>query len=100
MTQAQSVDARNSSDHQNNKSVTTKRMKRGLPQLNPKAHGSAVRCDCTNRAGSLHPASGDAGSAAAMEPDVLRSQLWVSTASRGSPLSRSIGRLAMYVNKP
>src|SRR5207247_4453572 len=37
-----------------------------------------------NRAGSLRPASGDAGTAAAMEPDVLPSQLWISTASVGA----------------
>src|ERR1700721_1082588 len=38
----------------------------------------------SNRAGSLHPASGDAGSAEAVESDVLPSQLWVSTASVGT----------------
>jgi hypothetical protein len=37
-----------------------------------------------NRPGSLHPASGNAGSAAAMEPDVLPLQLWVSTAAVGA----------------
>src|SRR5215510_1037282 len=37
-----------------------------------------------DRAGSLHPASGHAGSAEAVEPDVLPSQLWVSTASIGT----------------
>src|SRR6266508_109476 len=43
-----------------------------------------------NRAGSLHPASGDAGAAEAVEPDVLPLQLWVSTASVGTP-SRGAG---------
>ena len=38
----------------------------------------------SNRAGSLHPASGDAGSAEAVESDVLPSQLWVPTASVGT----------------
>ena len=37
-----------------------------------------------NRAGSFRPASGNAGSAAAMEPDVLPPQLWISTASVGA----------------
>src|SRR5271169_1212965 len=37
-----------------------------------------------NRAGSLCPASGDAGSAAAMEPDILLIQLWVPTAAVGA----------------
>src|SRR6266851_4492488 len=37
-----------------------------------------------NRAGSLHPASGDAGSAKAMGPDVFPIQLRVSTASIGA----------------
>src|SRR5215831_7870527 len=43
-----------------------------------------------NCAGSLHPASGDAGAAEAVEPDVLPLQLWVSTASVGTP-SRGAG---------
>src|ERR1700730_7121739 len=37
-----------------------------------------------NRAGSLYPASGHAGAAEAVEPDVLPSQLWVSTAAVGA----------------
>ena len=37
-----------------------------------------------NRTGSLHPASGAAGSAEAMEPDVLPTQLWVPTAAVGA----------------
>src|SRR5665647_1718049 len=37
-----------------------------------------------NRAGPLCPASSDAGSAEAMESDVLPIQLWVPTASVGS----------------
>src|ERR1035438_10302608 len=37
-----------------------------------------------NRAGPLCPASGDAGSAEAMESDVLPIQLWVPTASVGA----------------
>src|SRR5580700_1418520 len=37
-----------------------------------------------NRAGSFHSASGDAGSAKAMEPDILPLQLWISTVSLGA----------------
>src|ERR1019366_1789968 len=37
-----------------------------------------------NRAGPLYSASGDAGSAEAMESDVLPIQLWVPTASVGA----------------
>src|SRR6266481_5004023 len=37
-----------------------------------------------NRAGPLYPASGDAGSAEAMEPDILPIQLWVPTAAVGA----------------
>src|SRR6516164_1031742 len=48
-----------------------------------------------NRAGSFRPASGDAGSAAAMEPDVLPSQLWISTASVGA-LSRGASAAVHY----
>jgi RNA-directed DNA polymerase len=42
----------------------------------PKPDGGGMR--------KIHPASGHAGSAEAMEPDVLPSQLWVSTASIGT----------------
>src|SRR4051812_20829897 len=37
-----------------------------------------------DRAGSIHPASGHAGATEAVESDVLRSQLWVSTAAVGA----------------
>src|SRR5215211_1900208 len=45
-------------------------------------------------AGSLHPASGNAGSAEAMEPDILPIQLRVSTASIGA--SRRGSSAAVY----
>src|SRR6202140_1837777 len=47
-----------------------------------------------NRAGPLYPASGDAGSAKAMECDILRIQLWVPTASVGA--SRRGSSAAVY----
>src|ERR1700738_356995 len=47
-----------------------------------------------NRAGALYPASGDAGSAKAMECDILRIQLWVPTASVGA--SRRSSSAAVY----
>src|SRR6516162_7645288 len=47
-----------------------------------------------NRAGSLYPASGDAGSAEAMESDILLIQLWVPTAAVGA--SRRGSSAAVY----
>src|SRR5262249_48643702 len=45
---------------------------------------SAVRTDRPFRVGSIHPAGGDAGSAEAMGPDVLRAQLRVPAGTVGS----------------
>src|ERR1700694_5107869 len=47
-----------------------------------------------NRAGPLYPASGDAGSTEAMEPDVFPIQLWVPTAAIGA--SRRGSSAAVY----
>src|SRR5580693_4339614 len=46
--------------------------------------GGGAKAWHPNRAGPLCPASGDAGSAEAMESDVLPIQLWVPTASVGA----------------
>src|SRR6266478_4299929 len=51
-----------------------------------------------NRVGSLYPASGDAGSAKAMESNVLPIQLWVPTASVGA--SRRGSSAAIYCARP
>src|SRR6267143_1561046 len=51
-----------------------------------------------NRAGSLYPASGNAGPAKAMEPDILPIQLWVSTAAIGA--SRRGSSAAVYCARP
>src|SRR3977135_3146487 len=51
---------------------------------NPEAGRRGAQAWHPNRAGSLHPASGDAGSAKAMELDVFPTQLRVSTASIGA----------------
>src|ERR1700739_2254927 len=52
---------------------------------NPEAGwGRGAKAWHPNRAGPLCPASGDAGSAEAMESDVLPTQLWVPTASVGA----------------
>src|SRR5258708_13428192 len=51
-----------------------------------------------NRAGPVCPASGDAGSAKAMESDVLPIQLWVPTASVGA--SRRGSSAAIYCARP
>ena len=49
----------------------------------PKPDGG-VKAWHPDGAGSIHPASGDAGAAAAMGLDVLRPQLWVSTRTIGA----------------
>jgi hypothetical protein len=51
---------------------------------NPEAGRRGAKAWHPNRAGSLHPASGDAGSAEAVELDVFPTQLRVSTASIGA----------------
>src|SRR5258708_33912203 len=51
---------------------------------NPEAGWRGAKAWHPNRAGPLYPASGDAGSAEAMESDVLPIQLWVPTASVGA----------------
>src|SRR6478736_5230253 len=51
---------------------------------NPETGWRGAKAWHPNRAGSLHPASGDAGSAAAMESDVFPIQLWVPTAAVGA----------------
>ena len=57
----------------------------------PKPDGGGVRkLGIPTVLRSLHPASGDAGPAAAMGPDILPLQLWVSTAAVGAS-SRSAG---------
>src|ERR1700732_4342698 len=53
-----------------------------------------------NSAGPLYPARGEAGSAEAVEPDILPTQLWVPTASvgasrRGSSAAVHCARLRM-----
>ena len=65
----------------------------------PKPDGGGVRkLGNPNRAGSLYPASGDAGSAKAMESNVLPIQLWVPTASVGA--SRRGSSAAIYCARP
>src|SRR5262249_18047596 len=51
---------------------------------NPEAGWWGAQAWHPNRAGPLYPASGNAGSAKAMEPDVLPIQLWVPTAAVGA----------------
>ena len=53
----------------------------GLPDF-LKQHWPVIRH--SHRAGPIHPAGGDAGSAAAVGPHVFRSQLWFSTEAVGS----------------
>src|SRR6516165_7152374 len=86
MAQAQRLYARDLPDLQHNKMMTSEGMK-GVSDLDRSQRLTgqcAVRSNRANRAGSLHPASGDAGPAEAMEPDVLPIQLWVPTAAVGA----------------
>src|SRR6266566_1618532 len=61
---------------------------------NPEAGRRGAKAWHPYRAGPLYPASGDAGSAEAMELDVFPTQLWVSTASIGT--SRRGSSAAVY----
>src|SRR6516165_5317711 len=76
MAQAQRLYARDLPDLQHNKMMTSEGMK-GVSDLDRSQRLTGPMC-------SSHPASGDAGPAEAMEPDVLPIQLWVPTAAVGA----------------
>src|SRR6516225_6731470 len=90
MAQAQRLYARDLPDLQHNKLTTSEGMK-GVSDFDRSQRLTAPMC---NRAGPLYPASGDAGSAEAMESDILPIQLWVPTASVGA--SRRSPSAAIY----
>jgi hypothetical protein len=61
-----------------------------------RACGSPRQAKCSNCAGSIRPASGDASSATPVGPDILPTQLWVSTWAVGTSSYSYSSSTAVY----
>src|SRR6266478_4283631 len=86
MAQAQSVDARNSSDLQNNKPVTAKRMKRMgyLSRTQRLTDRSVVRCDCVVSGGQDRSTGRRVRSGGHLRGGFPRLFVWIPTGARSA----------------